>query len=430
MGWQRVRTKRNHSRFEAQFENAKETRLRLIELQRCADMDFPCEVPLVDVVALGRVLGLDTVRTAELTQWLRQIEEGYLHELSKTAAEKRGEAQSAYDRLPSIDDYLCQHEDKDHRLLDFAKRLLALSDEKRRACVAQVNGAPHDSEMPEFAPRRRGLVRGIGGATADEDTCGSHVHACVIQVALKGIGPTATVRPIAQFGPLEQAFRPLWSLATVGRIPYLWIGPGDPQKSLTALYVGECVRAVRYEYEWWVGKAPALLTEDNPVLRWLSAPSEPNRLAALNFALRHVAETRDDQEGKDFAAPDATGYVASPSDASSYVPMATIRAKYCEGVALTTIKEVTKVLEDFPTNRVRWTRPPGKTSGAPHPKRRSVHLVDWEAYVDRLKNQGPTTSEESISDPSPAEIETGKAKALRNRRVGKVESYFPSTSKG
>ena len=117
--------------------------------------------------------------------------------------------------------------------------------------------------------------------------------------------------------------------------------------------------------------------------------------------------------------PDATGYVAHPADQSSYVPVATIRAKYCEDLALTTIKEITKVLEDFPTNRVRWTRPPSKASGVPHPQRRSVHLVDWETYVDRLKHGRPTTAEAGFPDPLPAEIETGKARARRNRQVGR-----------
>ncbi len=123
--------------------------------------------------------------------------------------------------------------------------------------------------------------------------------------------------------------------------------------------------------------------------------------------------------GNDPAKPDATGYVASPSDLSSYVPMATIRADYCEHVALTSIKEITKVLEDFRTNGVRWTRPPSQTKGAPHPRRRSVHLVDWDRYVKRLKDRWPATAEEGFPDLSPPKIDARKAKIRRNRRAGK-----------
>lgn len=121
----------------------------------------------------------------------------------------------------------------------------------------------------------------------------------------------------------------------------------------------------------------------------------------------------------DPTVPDATGYVASPSDPTSYVPMARIRADYCDDVALTSIKEIRKVLENFPTNRVRWTRPPSKKTGSPHPQRLSVHLVDWEQHVERLKHRLPATTEEGFLDPTPAELEDRKAIARRNRNIGK-----------
>ena len=128
---------------------------------------------------------------------------------------------------------------------------------------------------------------------------------------------------------------------------------------------------------------------------------------------------RVDEAATDPELADATGYVARPADSSSYVPMAAIRANYCKDIGLTTIKEITKVLEDFPTNKVRWTRPPSKKSGAPHPQRRSVHLVDWETYVDRLKHPRAAADEVGFQDLSPAEIEARKASVRRNRKVRK-----------
>jgi hypothetical protein len=135
------------------------------------------------------------------------------------------------------------------------------------------------------------------------------------------------------------------------------------------------------------------------------------------------AESKDDVArtvgSNDPTKPDAIGYVASPSDQSSYVPMATIRAEYCKDLAVTSIKELTNILEDFPTNRVRWTRPLSKKTGKPHPQRRSVHLVDRETYVSRSKHGSPGTTEDGFPDLPVAEIEARKAEARRDRRLGK-----------
>jgi len=121
----------------------------------------------------------------------------------------------------------------------------------------------------------------------------------------------------------------------------------------------------------------------------------------------------------ELAKPDATGYVASPSDMRSFVPMQRIRAEYCEDIAVTTVKQITKVLEDYPANRVRWTRPLSKTTGFPNPRRRSVHLVDWETYVNRLKHGRDEADDNGFPDLTPVEIEARKTKVRRNRQVGK-----------
>ena len=121
----------------------------------------------------------------------------------------------------------------------------------------------------------------------------------------------------------------------------------------------------------------------------------------------------------DPAKPYAIGYVARPADPSSYVPMATILAKHCDEIALTTIKEMIRVLEEFSTNRVSWTRPLSKKTGDPHPQRRSVHLADWERYVDRLKHAPSPTAETGFPDLSPPEIEARSSKVRHNRQAGK-----------
>ena len=99
--------------------------------------------------------------------------------------------------------------------------------------------------------------------------------------------------------------------------------------------------------------------------------------------------------------------------------MKAILAEYCEDGAVTTTKALTKVLENFSTNRVRWTRPRSKTSGAPDPHRRSVHLADWASYVDRQKRQGSGTSDDGFPNQTQAEIEARKSKVHRNTRLGK-----------
>ena len=135
------------------------------------------------------------------------------------------------------------------------------------------------------------------------------------------------------------------------------------------------------------------------------------------------AESKDGVAGTadtdDPTKPDASGYVFRPTDLSAYVPMTTILAKHCEDVAVTTTKALTKVLENFSTNRVRWTRPLSKKTGAPHRQRRSVHLADWEHFVDRQKRQGPGTSDDGFPNLAPGEIGARTAKVRRRRSPGK-----------
>ena len=57
-----------------------------------------------------------------------------------------------------------------------------------------------------------------------------------------------------------------------------------------------------------------------------------------------------------------------------------------------TVKNIGKIVEDFATNRVRWTRPRDQT-GKPKENRRNVHLGDWATY---LKNQARTDADGSL----------------------------------
>lgn len=117
--------------------------------------------------------------------------------------------------------------------------------------------------------------------------------------------------------------------------------------------------------------------------------------------------------------PNATGYVARPSDPSVFVSIKTIRADHCDGIALATIKEISRVIEDFSANSVRWTRPLSKNTGTPHPQRRRVHLSDWLAYVNRSKTRPSLTTDRGDPDLAPAEIDARKAAVRRDREAGK-----------
>ncbi len=97
-------------------------------------------------------------------------------------------------------------------------------------------------------------------------------------------------------------------------------------------------------------------------------------------------------------APDEHGYVALPSDPAAYVPLVKILTHHVPGDMLITSKEIVAIVEDYGTNRVRWTRPFGK-SGRPTMNRRSIHLADWAEYLKRRKptNDFPRLSEAEIA---------------------------------
>lgn len=112
--------------------------------------------------------------------------------------------------------------------------------------------------------------------------------------------------------------------------------------------------------------------------------------------------------------PDERGYVASPADPAAYAPAADILAEHTPAALSVSMKELGTILEDYHTNRVRWTRPLGR-NGQPMRNRRSVHLGDWTAYVKRRL----PAEEDGFPRLSETELERRKAGVRDARHAGK-----------
>lgn len=107
--------------------------------------------------------------------------------------------------------------------------------------------------------------------------------------------------------------------------------------------------------------------------------------------------------------PDAKGYVVRPADPSAYVPANTLLAEHIPDGLMVTQKSLPAILADYSSNRIRWTRPPGR-DGAPRPNRRNIHLTDWLSYIARCQR----TLQQS--DPTPTQI-ADRAAGIRNRKA-------------
>ncbi|MEW6200046.1 MAG: hypothetical protein AB1601_15455 [Planctomycetota bacterium] len=112
--------------------------------------------------------------------------------------------------------------------------------------------------------------------------------------------------------------------------------------------------------------------------------------------------------------PNECGYVGLPADLAAYVPAADILAKHTPAELKISIKELGTILEDYHTNRVRWTRPLGR-NGHPVPNRRNVHLGDWTAYVKRRL----PAEEDGFPRLTEAELEQRKAAVRDAKHTGK-----------
>lgn len=112
--------------------------------------------------------------------------------------------------------------------------------------------------------------------------------------------------------------------------------------------------------------------------------------------------------------PDDCGYVGLPADLAAYVPAADILATHTPVDLAISMKELGTILEDYNTNRIRWTPPLGK-NGQPMRNRRSVHLGDWTAYVKwRLPDEA-----DGFPRLTEAELESRKAAVRNGKRAGK-----------
>lgn len=120
-----------------------------------------------------------------------------------------------------------------------------------------------------------------------------------------------------------------------------------------------------------------------------------------------VGETAPDSA----ASPNVDGYVERPADPTAYVPMATILAEYAgELRGELSERRLRTIIEDYTTNRIRWTRPLTK-AGKPAQNRRHVHLNDW---LDSLRRTCGTADGDSL--PDPAHVERTMA-AMRQRKA-------------
>ncbi len=116
--------------------------------------------------------------------------------------------------------------------------------------------------------------------------------------------------------------------------------------------------------------------------------------------------------------PDDSGYVASPADPTAYVPASCIIAEHCDNLPIPmTPKELARIVENYGTNRVPWTRPLSKTTGMADPHRRSVHLAKWIEYVERFT--GKPHTEDDWPDTTPNEVERRKAKVKAKKSFRK-----------
>jgi len=125
---------------------------------------------------------------------------------------------------------------------------------------------------------------------------------------------------------------------------------------------------------------------------------------------RHDSDSAVEQPAKDCTAarpgdtPDETGLVSDPSDRAAYRPASKLLADYL--AVAPTMKALDSILMKHPEIR-RYK---------PSKQRRSIHLGDWQKYVDQLKEH-TLDSDGFVRDP--VEIEERKALIGAQRRKRK-----------
>lgn len=136
--------------------------------------------------------------------------------------------------------------------------------------------------------------------------------------------------------------------------------------------------------------------------------------AALLAGSQSPSSLPAEEAGSRGDEPDERGYVASPADPAAYVPVRNVLADHTPAELAISMKELGTIIEDYHTNRVRWTRPLGK-DGRPIPNRRSVHLGDWTAYVKRRL----PAEEDGFPRLTEAELESRRAAVRNGKLTGK-----------
>lgn len=102
--------------------------------------------------------------------------------------------------------------------------------------------------------------------------------------------------------------------------------------------------------------------------------------------------------------PNEAGYVRSPVDQTAYLPLTKIVQEHTPQEMSLTQKMVVGIIEDFPRNGVRWSKPASN--------RRTVHLADWTRYISAKAK----VDSEGFPSMSQAEIASRKAAARASRR--------------
>ncbi|MFQ5807429.1 MAG: hypothetical protein ACE5I3_13355, partial [Phycisphaerae bacterium] len=215
--------------------------------------------------------------------------------------------------------------------------------------------------------------------------------------------------------PLLTATRHLWRTSEKGglvRLPY----DLEQVHQLAALPLGPMGKVVP---EHWLKRLPdAYMSEIDDAASACSdlATVLADELeAALSGGNADVGPGEDAHELVGQAGePDATGYVAHPTDRSAYVSAGDIVSKHTPAKMPLTAKQLTQVLEDYGTNHIRWTRPAGR-DGKPRKNRRSIHVTDWLAYVERQRASGVAADENGWPTVSSDEI-AERADAIRRQK--------------
>jgi hypothetical protein len=123
-------------------------------------------------------------------------------------------------------------------------------------------------------------------------------------------------------------------------------------------------------------------------------------------------------------AHDKHGYVESPSDPKSYLPLNVLLADHTRPELGMNVKQASRLVDDYSANRIRWTRPRGK-HGKPIPNRRHVHIGDW---IECMRRKA-TTDPDGFPPFTEGEVERRTAEMRKRKEPGAASSSLPRHSR-